>query len=379
MSLATDHSQAELRDLDTNRIIENLPDLYESSSRILKQLAPPGASEELVKSIVKDLQVPGSNRAVRLKKAEDKFQLDKAVYGTDNYIQVRLILRVLFKTPQQSAGEFRPDAILQAANMAILVKELLVAPKGGRNTYGVIAEMARNFPVPFISAFDGDTQLGGSFLAEQTFSMGLDLLTQESVLALSDIEENRFTPEDILVSRFIVPPVNRDENLEYHIDCLQNGHFKNILQTGPDSEVPNSELEVEMIKERMNQISTSFRNSKNAGEDLVDVEFLEEQFPWDNFLAKFVQWIRLRLDETNQSVHVRGGPKGIARALMNYLDISESQVDIEMSSPATTATSRELLPPPIIVPRASATRYVLHLEKRHYQIYLLSISRVHIH
>jgi hypothetical protein len=355
----TSHSEAEMQDLDPNSIVEILPDLFTSSRRILKQLAPSGSSLESVEATIKELRILGSGSAVHLKRAEDKFKPDRSAYGNDTYIKASIIMRKLFDSPDPPIGSFRPDAILQAANLATLVRDLLVAQKEGRTTYEDIGEIDQNFPNAFLSKFGGDIDRGESDLKDESFSIGLELRTQHTILALVHFKENLigssqiFDPDRILGGGFIDPPVDLDPELGYLEDCLQNGQVKDIMRMAP-----NSKEQVEQIKNRIVRMSESFRDGPDAGDDLVDFDFLEEQFPWIIFITQFVLWIRSRLDEINESVIQRGGTRTILKGLMGILGISESQVELESSPPSTSIMPRGSMPPSNIQTAVSATKYV---------------------
>lgn len=347
----TSHSVAELRDLDTI-LVEFLPDLLASSYKILDMLAPPGASLDTVKAIMKDLKVLGSRRAKRLKHDEDRFNTDREAYGSDNYIQIPLILRKIFGTTDAASDHSRPDAILHAANLATMVKTLLVTQKQSRTSHRDLGDLHTNFPDAFLLGFDSNEQVGSSNLLAETFSVGLELRTQYTILALLHYkEEPGWNPDEILADYFFEQP---DSSTDHFDNLYQDGHVKGILR-----EVSNSDIHVDEIRARVESIREAFRNNPEAVEagDVVDFEMLDLEFPWDSFIANSVQWARSRFDEVVETIKKQGGIEVIVRSLIETLNSNDSQVELQYVPPPTIMEPRKLLPPADIASGTPGTRY----------------------
>lgn len=365
----TSHSAAELQDLDTISVVELLPDLLGSSYRILDLLAPPGASYdkvETVESIMKDLKILGSRRAKRLKHDEEKFKTDREAYGTDNYIQVPLILRKIFGTSDAPIGNFRPDAILQVANLATLIVTLLVTQKESQTSHNNFGDIERQFPEAFISEFDSSIQLGSSRLREESFSIGLELRTQYTILALVHYQGTEgFDPEKILADYFFEATTEPAPDLAYFDDLFLNGHIKDILRAAP-----NSNDQKVLIKARVDKIREAFRDTLDAVEegDVVDFEFLDDEFPWIRFISNFVRWTRSRLDEITVSIKKEGGIETIVKSLIDRVKNSDSQADLQYELLPAIIVPGRLLPPANIIAGTPGTSFydknnVIALEK----------------
>jgi hypothetical protein len=353
----TSHTTAEVARLDTTLVIEVLPDLLTSSFKLLALLAPINASEELVEDTVRELKVPGSELAKRLKIREDRFALDKEKFGTDEYIRTSFVLQKLFGSQLELGGP-RPDAILQAANLATLVKDLLVSPKESPSTFNFFSNLDTWFPQSFVTQFEDNVSFGNSRMLDKSFDMALEIRTQYTIIALlyHKGSEQEWHPDEVLTELFLDPPTERTPRLSHFDDVMQNGQIKNLMRAGPN----NTEGQDAMTRERVLAIREAFRQSEDAAQagDLVDFDELEVQFPWSAFLAKIVQWIRSRLEEIAESVQQQGGIDNLVRLLVEAIKNNDSQTDLNFEPYPSTIAPRQLLPPANIVPSPTGHRYV---------------------
>jgi hypothetical protein len=343
--------------LDPTLIIEVLPDLWVSSLKILTLLAPANASDDLVESAVRDLKVPGSARAKRLMHREQKFSVDKAIFGSDNYIRVSFILQKVFKSPIEP-GMPRPDAILQAANLATLVKGLLVSPRESASTFHFFSDLDTWFPESFVTQFADNTHSGNSTLLDESFEMALDIRTQYAIVALLYFksDEQEWHPEQVLTDLFHDPLDRRTIQASHHGDAKQHGKIKKLMRKGPKN-TPDQEA---MINDRISALRETFRQSEDAAEagDLVDFDELEKQFPWAPFLVKIVHWARSRLDEIEESVRQQGGVDNLVKSLVEAIKNNDSQLELDFEPHPSLTTPRKSLPSTNIVPSTTGHRYV---------------------
>jgi hypothetical protein len=349
----TSHSAAAVAELDP-MMAEILPELLESSVKILDLLAPAGITDAAVDNVVKDLKTPGSRRSKKLRFEEDKFKLSRDHYGKDDYINSSYVLRRLLGD-DPGEGPFRPDAILHAANLATLVKEFTVTPKESESMRSRLTILDTYFPEPFIYKFDDDLQYGSSKLFDEAFDLGLDIRTHWSIYNLYQSRgQDGITLEDVLAEDFFHPPEDRNLGLAMYDDYVLNGRPKDILRSGP----ANSPEQRTKILERVNQIYEAFDNSVEAAEhdDVVNFDLLEEHFGWSDFLAKLVIWSRNRLTEISRSIREQGGIQTITQALIDTMRNNDSQIEINYEPPPTIMRPRELLPPANITPGVPGKR-----------------------
>ena len=339
ISLGTTWSAGEIAALDS-LIAEYLPELFTSSCRILDLLAPADgtkATRSDTESIVRELKVLGSRRARRLKHDEDKFKITKDIYGGEIYIKPKHILRKLLLTDDPGDENFRPDSILHAANLAILIKEFLVIQRESPSTNEILWSLDKLFPEVFVGKFGGKAQFGQSALLEESFDLGLEIRTQFTIIQLEmQKDKEDWDPEKVLTANFYEHPSALD-------DAITNGRLLNILGASP-----NSDNQIAKITARVKSISNNFRESFDAIEagDLVDFEQLVTEFPWLKFLEDLVHWTRLRLNEIYRDIKEQGGIENITKSLIDVVKSLDSQADLRYESPPSASQPRQLLPPP---------------------------------
>jgi len=353
ISAITSHSATAVAELDP-MMAEILPELLESSVRIMDLLAPADVADDTVDKVVKELKTPGSRRSKKLRFEEDKFKLSREHYGKDDYIISSYVLRRLLGDDTE-VGTFRPDAILHAANLATLVKEFTVTPKESESMRNRLMNLDLLFADPFVSKFDNEVRYGSSMLLEETFDLGLDIRTHWSIYNMYQSRgQEGIRLEDLLAEDFFHPPQERDLALPYATDYMVNGRPKDILRGGP----ANTPEQRDRILKRVNQIDEAFNQGEEAAEhdDVVDFDFLEQRFGWSNFLAKLVIWSRSRLNEISRSIREQGGIQTITQSLIDTMRNNDSQIEINYEPPPTIMRPRDLLPPANITSTVSGDR-----------------------
>ena len=360
-SAQTSHTVTEITKLDPTMLVEVLPGIWASSLSLLELLAPSQVSKDSVEIIVTELKKPGSDMAKIMTYRERKFVSDRESYGSDYYVRTSFVLQKLFG-PHLEPGLPRPDAILQAANLATLVKDLLVSPKEAVDTHHLFSNLDTWFPESFITQFDDNVYLGNSTMLDECLILALEIRTQAAIVALLYHKSSgrEWQPDEILTEQFFEPLAKREPRFSHYDDMTKNGQVKNLMRGGPD----NTDDQEAKIRERVAAIREAFRQSEDAAQagDLVDFDLLEESFPWLDFLTTTVQWTRFRIEEIEESVRQQGGVDSITQSLESWrqeaIRRNDSQADPNSEQQPTTATPRQLLPPANIVPRTTGHRYV---------------------
>ena len=350
----TTHSEDEVRKLNPV-MVEFLPELLASSTTILDLLAPPGASMEIIKSIERELKIVGSRRAVRLNHDEKKFEADRENYGKEvDYINPSFIHRALFGNSHVDMDRFRLDPILHAANLAKVVRDTFVSPRGGQNTLDKLLRLDTIFPEVFLGEFDDTAEFGNSRLLDETFDLALEIRTQSAITSLfAKRDSDGWDPEKMVLSLFFTPLPDRQTSLQisYFHYVLDNSQVLNIMRAGPE----NSEDQEEKIISRVEQILTAFQSTDDG--DLVDFEQLDDMFPWTGFLTQLALWCRMRLDEIKEDID-KEGVSSITKSLIRAVKDKNSQVDLR-DPPSPIVSPRESNPPrTIISSSAGGHRYV---------------------
>ena len=340
----TSYSAQEIAKLDPI-MAEILPELLESASRIMDLLAPENAIEtvEQVDTIVKDLKIPGSRRGKHLKLHEQRFKATKSYYGTDTYIRTSFVLRKLLGTDDLELGTFRPDPVIQAANLATLLGELVVLHKGETKALSILQGVCSMFPEAFIGRYIEEVNLGDNDLIDENFDMALDLYTQSAIENLSRMAEDglSLTPDQALADVFY-KDFNMADPDGHFAELTDGGVLRNILRPGQTY----SQTQVEMIQERLGLLSATIRYSEEARRagDFVDFDQLNEMFPWATFITHLVQWSRRRLTEIFEAITEQGGIEEITLSLIELIQNNDSQADVRYDRPQPTTKKRELLP-----------------------------------
>lgn len=367
----TSQSEQKMADLDAGMIMELIPDLFREAFQLLDLLIPQKASPELVGAIIKELQVPGSGRGKRLRHRERTFDSTRENYGSDLFISPTLILGKLFGNEEPEPGDFRPDVILHAANIAVLVKELLVAQRDNPNTMDLLQYIYDALPTCFLSGFEAEPKLGTSALFEPTVKLALDLRTQTSI-ALFKVyrDETNIDRDEVLAALFYEPPAQRDESLSRYEDIITNGQCRRMGGIGAEA-LPLIERKIldrqsDEILERVESIRETFSAEGNGNIDYVDFDKLHNQFPWNSFLASLVQWCQLRLAEINKSIEAQRGVDNITRLLIEKIKSLDNQIELYYEPPKAAQPPREvtknksgLLPAVNIIPASAGKRLVI--------------------
>ena len=305
----TSHSAQELADLDQESMLDALPDLLGAACKILNLLAPQNALPAHIIGNVKDLQNPGSRASKNLQRLEGTFRLQRALYGTEQFINMIIALRALLKVrhfSQVGSGPWRPDGVLQMANLTTLVMTILPAHRQDPSAQHALEKLEREFPRPFLFEIEvtqagSVASMGHSGMLENTFAMALELRTQFLIMLLSrHLNQPNFDPDTVLKQVFF-----ESENAVKGWDTpgLQGEEL--------------SKQQVEVIKQRVQQIRQLFPEDSQAlaAGQFVDLERLGATFPWSAFITSIASWCRRRQDEIEAQLEYQGGLENIVQAL----------------------------------------------------------------
>ncbi|KAI9829408.1 MAG: hypothetical protein M1819_006345 [Sarea resinae] len=352
----TTYSAQELSELDPRELLETLPDLSQASESVLKIIAPKQASPyDIATSIAKDLQVPGSTTGRRLARMERNFQTVKEVFGSEHYIKTSIILRGLLQEMSANnigVGPWRPDVILQKANIATLVSRVLTMQGGTQDAYQVTQLLDRIFPTPFLDSLmrpsdDSRANPGSSKLLQETFDLALNIRTQLLIVLLARLRSApNYDPDRILTQVFFEAPVERSLELSQQEDTLRNGKVRGWDISGlGGAENELSEEFTRFVHQRVQYIREFFPEdirSIRSG-DYADLERLEEAFPWTDFIAEVVSWSKQRLDEIERHLDAQGGAEAVR-------DLLEQEMQ-RRPADAAAASNEVASAPPSLGPR----------------------------
>ena len=347
-SAITTHSEDERNSLTPVLVLKFLPDLLASSCEILDLLAPPGISPEVAESIVRELNMVNSLQAKFLRHAEKKFGNDREFYGSDDYINPSYIYKALFRGRAVDISKFRPDPIFHAANVATLVKDIFITPKVNSKTSNMLLNLDTIFPELFLREFDEDAKFGNSSLRNETFELGLEIRTQCAITALFARRDERWDPEETVLSLFFSPLHSRQMSpqISYFDDVLEHAETLPIMRAGP----ANSEEEDERIISRVREIQIALQSTEDG--DALDFERLDEVFPWTGFLTQVAVWGRKRIEEIKSDINPPKGVDDIRRPLIKAFEQSNPEAELgELHEPSSPpAMPRQQPPARTIIP-----------------------------
>ena len=326
ISARTSDTQAAINELDTGALVQCLPGLMRSSDKILQLLAPPNSTPEDIQHIVKDLQVPGEKIGKLLKREEELFDITRKEFGPEDYdkdhyvyIRIHRILSKFFGPGDVPSGNFRPDVILQAANLATLVRHFAVLQRERANLNKYLDGLDEAFPQFFVSPSED------SALEEESFEIALEICTQVTITDLRDgRDRENWNPDKTLSDYFFDTPTPLPPSNSYFREFYKKGTVKPIMGLGS----ANSKAQEKMIKARVQDIHKAFHPDAIAASDAVNFDYLEEQFPWSSFVIRLVQWSRLRFDEITFNLSGQGGMDDIIESLVNAIKANDPEADV---------------------------------------------------
>ena len=344
---STTHSTAEREALDFETLVDSLSDLFSASSKLLGLFD--AADEDTIANLHKQFQTPGSQDSARLTKLFRKFERTRGLFGTSGYLinqsVVIQVLRHVTSWSEVGNGPWRPDAIIQLANLAEIMAALFPAHRDAQSVLDPLAHLHHNFPSSFMNELNPKAKRdyrrvpGPSRLLSETFELALELRTQYVVkLLMTHANDPNFDPDDIA-------------RLVFYSDLE---HFRgwdiDILNDGQGNATKDLELK---IQDRVESLREHF--STNA-EEPVDFESLDEAFPWMNLLTKLCRWAQLRTSELKAEIKSRGGADEIEDSLRNGVKPDEDSTDNAVPV-SQNRTPRSLLPA-VALTRSAAEQYV---------------------
>ena len=288
-------------ELDAESMLDALPDLVEAADKLLGLLMPAELSEVSVASVMTQLHMKGSRESRNWRRLGNTFQAQRDLYGSDSYINPLGALRVLLSTKrvsELSSGPWRPDALLQKANLAILASSILSQP-WQEQADQFIEELEQIFPRSFTEAlvpFDTLTP-GTSALALETIQYALEVRTQYAIMLLARVSSQPNFDWDIVMQQTFF----RDEKT-----------LKGWGIAGLRSEDLTEEVTLPIIT-RVGQVREAFEASPK--DHSAAVERLRINFPWTTFASQTIAWIILRSNEVEAQIASNGGTEAICQGL----------------------------------------------------------------
>jgi hypothetical protein len=351
----TSYSQQELAELDSEMIVETLPDLSNTAFQLLELLAPPKATQSDIGSILKELQIPGSMLGRKLNVKEQAFDSYRTVFGSDLFINVSYIMRKLFKEHKSSRGD--PEAVLRGANIATLIKTFLVAQPDSLDTMPKLQRLDDMFPIPFLGDYRDQAEVRNISAMDQAFQMALEIRTQTIISALKSQQSDAgYDPDLLLAQIFFEPPAEQDASWPAYDSLVQNGRLRKIAGLSTDFITQDAMNKYTvLVRERVGSIREFFQLDPDAIDDgdYVDWDGLNENFSWTEFLTRLVNWSQQRTDDIRASITRQGGIQNIRKQVADAVNELDNPIELNYelpSAPSIAGGERRLQPAAEIVP-----------------------------
>ena len=297
----TSRSALELSVLDSEDMMDELEELSRYSDKVLSLLIPTERSEATVTALIAELQTKGTRANKKFARLSDAFSRQRDVYGSASYISHQAVLRTLLgkkRVSIEETGQWRPDAILQKANLAALATTMLARSWEEGETH-FLEELEQAFPESFVTvlAASESLQAGRSRLTKMTVDLAIDVRTYYAIELLSrDVHQESFDCSVTLERVFYQDAYN----------------LRGWGVVGLRSEDLPSEIQ-EAISGRLKDISAVFQSSPNKSS--AAVELLRTTFPWIKLAQRLTDWMSYRLQELENQIMANGGFNEIFKAL----------------------------------------------------------------
>jgi len=307
-------SMVEAECLESKFILRHLRQLCDSTGEFLEHIAPASGTIRDDLRNMQEMQKPGSGYVEDYNDYDDEVNLHLKHFKSEeySYIHVRALHRALFGTSERmAASQTGLDLILYQANLLIFAKQMMYSNRDDKRIWDVLRQLDNTFPGQFMHSLERGAQpttAGESALLKETFELALELRTQLAILVLQKSVDNPECMPDEMVSEIFF----RSESSQAIDGSPIRGW--NVSALGGDDSSLSKELQDHVVK-RLNEIREYFPvddASIQRGE-LVDIERLKADFPWEPTILRLLQWVRLRRSELDAVIESLGGSITIAR------------------------------------------------------------------
>ncbi len=299
----------ELTGLSPEDMLDTLPDLSDTTDKLLSFMIPADISEASVATHMAQLRNKNTRENRKLMRLGDTFKRQRKEYGGDSYINVRAAMRRLLGRKaapiDEETASWRPDALLQKANLAILVFRMLsIEEPDGKEHF--LEDLASTFPRPFLQSLGLSENLTPecSALGQATFQMALEIRIQEAIMLLArHVGKINFDPDTVLLQVF------------YDVNNLSGWGVPGLRIGDLTKEQKDTMLR------RVEQLRGAFRTNEPTSShgQPSGVEPLQAKFPWTMFEQKMIAWAGQRLAEIEIQTTTYGGAHVVCQNLSDFI------------------------------------------------------------
>lgn len=303
----TSRSGLDFADMDSGIMLDALPDLAGASDSMLRFLVPIDLSESSILSLMTQVQTKGSRGKKNFDRLFSTLSAQRDSYGSDSYIALSEVLRTLVggRHPDDDAGPWRPDGLLQKANLAILVAGVFNYSWERQDSH-FVEELEQIFPAPFAKGLvsSNDLSIGYSVLGSQTFQVALEIRTQYAIMLFSRHAEQANFDYDVVLRKVFY------ENAQN----LRGWPVVGLRTRDMTREVQDA------IVSRLKSLRDTFARYSEGS--MAAVEHIQAAFPWGSFVQQTLVWASQRMVELDSQNSANGGAHTICQTLKGKTESS---------------------------------------------------------
>ena len=291
-------------------MLDALLDLSRASESALEFLVQPTASANAITALASKLRTKDCRERRNYDRLLSTLSAQRDSYDSDAYINVHKVLKIVLGRNidlDDDDGPWRPDGILQKANLATLATGIF-GQFQQQNEAPFVEDLDKEFPKPFLNGFAAVDMpsTGRSTLEADTIDIGLQVRTQYTIMLLArHAGQVNYDSDDILGQVF------------FESDTVLRGWPIAGLLSGDMTQ----DIE-DVVVSRVDEIRIIL--SQHTEDPAKGIQMLQIEYSWNAFVHEMITWIGQRLAEIDDQISANGGAKDIHRYLRNEVEPSTS-------------------------------------------------------
>ena len=294
----------ESQNLDPGAVIGGLAGLIKVTDEALEDLAAEDVSrEDIDESFRHPRFLP---EVYRTSSSLDNVKRSSSI-GAD-FIPITLVADVF---PSVERLQWRPEGIFYKANLLRLLLDVLLLGQVPDPNQGfrLVDQIDEHFPSYFLGVLQSPDE------RRSAFELGLEIRTQWCLMSLRrawQSFESSEDPKQILQRVFYNPP-----SFARKQQSLRGWDIEGLKRDGRQA-LP-TEFEGE-VKHRMGRISQYFSDDASEPGGRVDMDALDAEYPWVDFVVHLVRWVRANVDGMNVQLKSQAPVEEIVPILREELE-----------------------------------------------------------
>lgn len=290
----TSFSQEEAEQLDHEVMIDALPDLATASDKLAQFLVPAGINTKT--ETWKEVRTTGSKHHKQYNNRIATVNTHKPNFGTQEYIQPRIILRALLGEPSgmETPGPWRPDNIIFKINLSQMLNSLLIICDPIDWTKSAMDALER-LDVAF------PTAIAGSQFSMEALEFYMQFSVQLTIARLQAcIENGDQTPLDSVIESVFLDDHGEPRQAEaLGLETIEDDQERGLAYS--------------MLDELSEKLREPFR-TEGVDPTAVIGQF-KNDYPWDALQQQVVRYYIYRSEYLNRAIGNVGGVQHILKAL----------------------------------------------------------------